>query len=171
MKLWIYKHYKWNLYEVLYIAKHTETLEELVVYKALYNSAEFWNNAIWIRPKDMFQENVEINWVVSPRFTYIWDKKIDWFDKDPCIINWWRKTDQRNVSWTANWIVHHRIDSSTSLFDLGWTSSSRCAWMNAYAWFFKSRVDAMDNYYIGMFSWLNPLDYQQWIQTNELYIR
>ncbi len=74
MKLWIYKHYKWNLYEVMYIAKHTETLEDLVIYKALYNSSEFWNNAIWVRPKEMFQENVEINWVVSPRFTYIWDK-------------------------------------------------------------------------------------------------
>ncbi|NVP17961.1 DUF1653 domain-containing protein [Candidatus Gracilibacteria bacterium] len=77
MKLGIYKHYKGNLYEVLYIAKHTETLEELVVYKALYNSAEFGNNAIWIRPKDMFQENVEINGVVSPRFTYIGDKKYE----------------------------------------------------------------------------------------------
>lgn len=77
MKLWIYKHYKWNLYEVIYIAKHTETLEELIVYKALYDSSEFWNNAIWVRPKDMFQENVEINWVVSPRFTYIWNKSYD----------------------------------------------------------------------------------------------
>lgn len=77
MKLWIYKHYKWNLYEVMYFAKHTETLEDLVVYKALYDSSEFWNNAIWVRPKDMFQENVEINWVVSPRFTYIWDKKYE----------------------------------------------------------------------------------------------
>ncbi len=77
MKLWIYKHYKWNLYEVIYIAKHTETLEDLVVYKALYNSEKFWNNAIWVRPKDMFQENVEINWVVSPRFTYIWDKNYE----------------------------------------------------------------------------------------------
>lgn len=77
MKLWIYKHYKWNLYEVIYIAKHTETLEELIVYKALYDSSEFWNNAIWVRPKDMFQENVEINWGVSPRFTYIWNKSYD----------------------------------------------------------------------------------------------
>lgn len=77
MKLWIYKHYKWNLYEVIHIAKHTETWEIFVVYKALYDSLDFWKDSIWLRPKSMFEENVIINWVVSPRFTYIWDKKYE----------------------------------------------------------------------------------------------
>jgi len=61
----------------MYIAKHSETLEDLVIYKALYNSLEFWSNSVWVRPKEMFQENVKINWVVSPRFTYIWDKNYE----------------------------------------------------------------------------------------------
>lgn len=70
MNLWIFKHYKWNLYEVLFVAKHTEILEDMVVYKALY-----WNNEIWIRPKIMFLENIEINWKFIPRFEYVWNKK------------------------------------------------------------------------------------------------
>lgn len=75
MKLGVYKHYKWKLYEVIYIARRTETLEEMVVYKALYNSDEFWNNAVWVRPKNMFLENIEFEWMVIPRFEYIWNKK------------------------------------------------------------------------------------------------
>lgn len=75
MKIWIYRHYKWKLYEVMYVAKHTETLEELVVYKAMYDSDQFWNNAIWVRPKNMFLENIEFEWRVVPRFEYIWNKK------------------------------------------------------------------------------------------------
>jgi len=48
----IYKHFKGNNYEVLYIAKHSETLEPMVVYKALYGT-----NNIWVRPASMFIEN------------------------------------------------------------------------------------------------------------------
>ena len=44
-----YRHFKGNLYKVLYIAKHSETLEEHVVYQALYGEQE-----IWIRPLDIF---------------------------------------------------------------------------------------------------------------------
>lgn len=70
IQLWIYKHYKEKLYEVVGIAIHSETLEELVVYKALYNSEEFWENVLWVRPKSMFCENVIINWREVPRFKY-----------------------------------------------------------------------------------------------------
>ena len=52
-----YRHYKGKEYEVIGIARHSETLEELVVYKALYDS-EFGKGAIWARPKKMFLEKV-----------------------------------------------------------------------------------------------------------------
>lgn len=75
MKTWIYKHYKNKYYEVIWIAKDSETLKDFVVYKALYDSKEFWNNALWIRPKSMFVEKVLINWKEIARFTYVWKAK------------------------------------------------------------------------------------------------
>ena len=65
-----YKHYKGNFYEVLGIARHSETLEELVVYKALYES-EFSKDALWVRPLAMFLEEVEINGEKVPRFEFV----------------------------------------------------------------------------------------------------
>ena len=56
MKLGKYQHYKGNCYEVLGIAKHSETTEEFIVYKALYGEEE-----LWIRPTKMFLEDVEIS--------------------------------------------------------------------------------------------------------------
>ena len=50
---------------------HSETLEELVLYKALYTSKEFGKEALWIRPKDMFFEDVMVNGKKVPRFSYI----------------------------------------------------------------------------------------------------
>lgn len=66
IKLGKYRHYKGNDYEVIGIAKHSETLEELVVYRALY--AE---KALWVRPLKMFQETVIINGIKKPRFELI----------------------------------------------------------------------------------------------------
>lgn len=71
MKLWTYKHFKWNLYEVIWVAKHSETLDNLVVYKALYDSPEFGNNALRVRPQVMFEENVIIDGKEINRFEYI----------------------------------------------------------------------------------------------------
>jgi hypothetical protein len=70
LKLGKYQHYKGKFYEVIGIAKHSETLEELVVYKALYKS-EFGENTLWIRPLLMFLEEVEINGGKIPRFKFI----------------------------------------------------------------------------------------------------
>jgi hypothetical protein len=72
LKLGKYKHYKsGDLYEVIGTAFHTETLEELVVYKALYHSEKFGDNCIWVRPKEMFLGSVEYNGVTSKRFQFI----------------------------------------------------------------------------------------------------
>lgn len=71
VKLGKYQHYKGKLYEVIGIAKHSETLEELVIYRALYDSEEFGKNALWVRPKKMFLENIVVDGKEVPRFKFI----------------------------------------------------------------------------------------------------
>lgn len=66
IKLGIYEHYKGGRYAVLSIARHSETLEELVVYQSLYGDGD-----IYARPVDMFTEEVEKNGKKIPRFKYI----------------------------------------------------------------------------------------------------
>lgn len=69
MKIGIYKHAKTgNLYRVLGLAKHSETLEDLVVYEALYKNEL---SKLWVRPIIMFEEEVLINGVKSPRFVFV----------------------------------------------------------------------------------------------------
>lgn len=74
MKEGIYEHYKGNLYEVIGVARHSETLEELVVYKALYDSEEYGSEALWVRPKAMFDETVEVDGKIIPRFKFLGSK-------------------------------------------------------------------------------------------------
>ena len=71
VKLGKYKHYKGKQYEVIGLARHSETLEELVIYKALYKSEEFGDNSLWARPKEMFIENVKKDGKEIPRFEFI----------------------------------------------------------------------------------------------------
>lgn len=66
IKLGEYEHYKGNRYRVLGVAKHSETLEELVVYQALYGEGN-----LWVRPLRMFLEEVEVNGEKKPRFRYV----------------------------------------------------------------------------------------------------
>ena len=61
-----YKHFKGGEYEVIGIAKHSETLEDFVVYKALYGKHD-----LWIRPKKMFSEKVTVNGKKVNRFQKI----------------------------------------------------------------------------------------------------
>ena len=68
-KLGAYRHYKGKFYEVIGIARHSETLEELVLYKALYET-EFGRDALWVRPRKMFFEEVEIDGKKIPRFQF-----------------------------------------------------------------------------------------------------
>jgi len=63
LKPGIYEHYKGNRYEMIGIAKHSETLEEMVVYRALYGERQ-----VWVRPLIMFIEEVEVNGEKIPRF-------------------------------------------------------------------------------------------------------
>ena len=62
----IYKHFKGNLYKVLFCALHSETLEEMVVYQALYGEEGYW-----VRPAAMFLETVTENGEEKPRFTFV----------------------------------------------------------------------------------------------------
>jgi hypothetical protein len=66
VKLGKYQHYKGNYYEVIGVAKHSETLEELVVYRALYGEG-----GLWVRPLVMFIEQVEVDGKTVPRFEYL----------------------------------------------------------------------------------------------------
>jgi hypothetical protein len=61
-----YRHYKGHEYEVIGVARHSETLEALVLYRPLYNAS-----GLWVRPHAMFFEDVEIDGVRRPRFTRI----------------------------------------------------------------------------------------------------
>jgi hypothetical protein len=63
-----YRHYKGLDYEVIGVARHSETLEPLVVYRPLYNAS-----GLWVRPHAMFFETVEIDGQRQPRFTPIGD--------------------------------------------------------------------------------------------------
>lgn len=65
-----YKHYKGKFYKVLGIGRHSETLEEFVVYQALYDSEEFSDNSLWIRPLEMFISDVEFDGKKVKRFEY-----------------------------------------------------------------------------------------------------
>ena len=71
MKLGKYRHSKTEkMYNVIGIAKHSETLEEMVVYEALYDNP---TSKLWVRPKSMFIEEVKINGQKIPRFQFIED--------------------------------------------------------------------------------------------------
>lgn len=69
LRLGKYQHFRTkNFYRVIAIAKHSETLEELVVYETLYDNPE---SKIWVRPLKLFLEDVELDGKKVPRFTFI----------------------------------------------------------------------------------------------------
>lgn len=65
-----YRHFKGKEYEVLFLATHSETLEPMVVYRALYGEG-----GIWVRPASMWVETVEYEGVFQPRFAWIGEAK------------------------------------------------------------------------------------------------
>lgn len=66
MKQGLYRHYKGNLYRLLYIARHSETLEEMVIYQDVNNPEK-----IWARPASMWEETVEVGGERVSRFQYL----------------------------------------------------------------------------------------------------
>lgn len=66
IKLGTYEHYKGNKYRVLGVAKHSETLEDIVVYEALYG-----DGGLFVRPLGMFLENVVVKGEAVPRFRFL----------------------------------------------------------------------------------------------------
>jgi hypothetical protein len=67
----VYRHYKGNLYEVLDTARHSETLEPMTLYRALYGE-----KGLWVRPAAMFLEEIEFNGVRQPRFASTQNEKV-----------------------------------------------------------------------------------------------
>ena len=68
IKLGKYRHFKGMEYEVIGVAKHSETLAPMVVYRALYGE-----RGLWVRPAEMWNETVTRDGKTQPRFTYIGD--------------------------------------------------------------------------------------------------
>lgn len=71
VKLGTYRHYKGTLVEVLGVANHSETLEQLVVYKKLEAHQGFPAGTLWVRPLKMFLENVVVGGTTVPRFAFV----------------------------------------------------------------------------------------------------
>ena len=66
-----YRHFKGNEYELVDIALHSETMEPMVVYRALYGE-----QGLWVRPLAMWTETVERDGYCGPRFQYIGDRSL-----------------------------------------------------------------------------------------------
>ena len=66
LKPGVYRHFKGNLYRLITIARHSETLEEMVVYQALYGEGGYW-----VRPAAMWDEHVEKEGYSGPRFAFV----------------------------------------------------------------------------------------------------
>ena len=66
LKLGRYRHFKGKEYQLIGVAQHSETLEAMVVFRALYGA-----HGLWVRPAAMWSETVERDGYCGPRFTYI----------------------------------------------------------------------------------------------------
>lgn len=107
-----YKHYKGKIYQLLYIAKHSETLEEHVVYQAMYG-----NKDIWIRPKQMFFETIIKDGKAIKRFSQI--SKAEGFGKDTTLhtfpdIDYHNQLDKLSDSENFSSVVKGMITLLTS---------------------------------------------------------
>ena len=69
ISLGVYRHYKGNQYEVIGFAKHSETLEDMVIYKALYSE-----HGTWVRPLSMWENPIEVDGNTVKRFEYVGER-------------------------------------------------------------------------------------------------
>ncbi|MDG0817212.1 DUF1653 domain-containing protein [Bdellovibrio svalbardensis] len=100
----VYKHFKGNSYRVLQIAKSSETLEELVIYEALYSNPE---GQIWARPLKMFMETVEVAGSKVPRFAIA-----------PVLLGLFLVLARPSVSMASDWDVATTNESMESCYDV-----------------------------------------------------
>ncbi len=70
LKKGLYQHYKGNQYEVIDVVRHSETGEEMVLYRALYGE-----RGLWVRPLKMFTESVNVDGLCIPRFEFVSESK------------------------------------------------------------------------------------------------
>jgi len=66
LKPGLYRHYKGKFYQVIELGRHSESLETVVIYRALYDDYE-----LWVRPLSMFLEDVDFNGFLEKRFTFV----------------------------------------------------------------------------------------------------
>ena len=66
LALGIYRHYKGKEYQVIAVARHSETEVVLVVYRLMYGDFSYW-----VRPLSMFTESIELDGVITPRFQWL----------------------------------------------------------------------------------------------------
>lgn len=124
----LYQHYKGPLYEVLDVARHSETEEQLIVYRALYGEY-----GLWVRPVSMFQEVVEIDGKQLPRFKYLEPQtgvlEVLILEPKPESITEFEQAyaeASKTIQGLANYIDHDfRVDAQDSnrfMLTLQWTS-------------------------------------------------
>lgn len=71
IEMWVYKHYKGNTYQIIGLWKHSDTMEDYVVYQGQYNSEEFGNNPIRVKSVEEFEKDIEIDGQKVKRFVYL----------------------------------------------------------------------------------------------------
>ena len=82
IKTGLYRHYKGKTYYVEGSAKHSETLEDMVIYQAMYKDPQFGDFAMWIRPLSMFLEAVNVDGYSVQRFTAMTDEETALFERN-----------------------------------------------------------------------------------------
>lgn len=78
LKVGIYQHYSGKQYEVLGVGRHSETLEEVVIYRALYAPYD-----TWVRPLKMFLEEVIVEGLKQPRFVFRYLRQAEGVHEEP----------------------------------------------------------------------------------------
>lgn len=144
-----YRHFKGNEYEVIGIANHSETMEEMVVYRALYGEG-----GLWVRPASMWNETVERDGQVYKRFTYIGKEESD--------------EKNRNSMETAIHAIEDnvKIDSETSVVPKVKLSVVLEAYEEATnAWTYFYDLDNHENIYIFESGFMDDEDERDLIAT------
>jgi len=71
LKKGIYQHFKGKRYELIGVGRDCETLEEVVIYRGLYDDPDYGKNPIWVRPKTSFLQKVKVGKRLVPRFKFV----------------------------------------------------------------------------------------------------